>query len=200
MSSQKVWWYAVGQEKFGPLASDELVKLARNGTLMPDMLVWRDGYANWVRASKLRRLWEHVTEPASLDPNPPSLHARCRHRKSSRRCISVANPSARKRVMFRRKNRSRFGAAMAQAGIRARLRPMRHRRVPAEIMRTRKPVLSGPSSAVIRNISDFRGARVARNSGGSCCLPCWSGLPSHPFCSRFRPALRRRHYKIRSNS
>ena len=69
MSSQKVWWYAVGQEKFGPLASDELVKLARNGTLMPDMLVWRDGYANWVRASKLRRLWEHVTEPASLDPN-----------------------------------------------------------------------------------------------------------------------------------
>ena len=63
--SEKIWWYAVGQEKFGPCTGGELARLARKGTVMPDTLVWREGMTEWVRASKLAKLWERTTQPPS---------------------------------------------------------------------------------------------------------------------------------------
>ena len=61
--SEKIWWYAVGQEKFGPCTGGELARLARKGVVMPDTLVWREGMTEWVRASKLTKLWERATQP-----------------------------------------------------------------------------------------------------------------------------------------
>lgn len=63
--SEKIWWYAVGQEKFGPCTGGELARLARKGVVMPDTLVWREGMTEWVRASKLAKLWERATQPPS---------------------------------------------------------------------------------------------------------------------------------------
>ena len=80
--SEKIWWYAVGQEKFGPCTGGELARLARKGVVMPDTLVWREGMTEWVRASKLAKLWERATQPPPLDadeqlpPPPPAAPGR----------------------------------------------------------------------------------------------------------------------------
>lgn len=78
--SEKIWWYAVGQEKFGPCTGGELARLARKGVVMPDTLVWREGMTEWVRASKLTKLWERATQPpaphASEQMPPPAAPGR----------------------------------------------------------------------------------------------------------------------------
>ena len=80
--SEKIWWYAVGQEKFGPCTGGELARLARKGVVMPDTLVWREGMTEWVRASKLTKLWERATQPPAphaseqLPPPPPAAPGR----------------------------------------------------------------------------------------------------------------------------
>lgn len=80
--SEKIWWYAVGQEKFGPCTGGELARLARKGVVMPDTLVWREGMTEWMRASKLAKLWERATQPPTLNadeqlpPPPPAAPGR----------------------------------------------------------------------------------------------------------------------------
>lgn len=43
------WYYAVGGEQKGPVSAQELERLAAQGVVTADTLVWRDGLANWQR-------------------------------------------------------------------------------------------------------------------------------------------------------
>ncbi len=42
------WYYAVGDERRGPLSDTEFQVLLSNGTVRPDTLVWRDGMPDWL--------------------------------------------------------------------------------------------------------------------------------------------------------
>src|SRR5262245_2199514 len=41
------WYYAVGGEQKGPVSDQELQRLAQQGAVTPQTLVWREGMAGW---------------------------------------------------------------------------------------------------------------------------------------------------------
>jgi uncharacterized membrane protein YesL len=41
------WYYAVGDKQMGPVNDEEFKRLAAEGTIRPDTLVWRAGMGNW---------------------------------------------------------------------------------------------------------------------------------------------------------
>lgn len=41
------WYYAVGDQRNGPVPEEEFKRLAAEGTIRPDTLVWRAGMENW---------------------------------------------------------------------------------------------------------------------------------------------------------
>jgi uncharacterized RDD family membrane protein YckC len=43
------WYYAIDQQRFGPVSEQELARLAAAGTVGADTLVWREGMSNWQR-------------------------------------------------------------------------------------------------------------------------------------------------------
>jgi len=50
------WWYATGDQKHGPITSEQLKTLARSGELMPSDLVWTEGMTDWRQASSVKGL------------------------------------------------------------------------------------------------------------------------------------------------
>ncbi len=76
-SAKKSWWYAIGQNKFGPCSSSELLKLVEQGKLFPDSLVWKEGMAKWVPASRIKGLWQKLpsTPPLLAGQAPESAPA-----------------------------------------------------------------------------------------------------------------------------
>jgi len=75
------WYYAKGNQKFGPVESAELKRLASASVLLPEDLVWKEGQPKWVRASSIRGLFPSgdavsKTAPPSVPPTslavPPS--------------------------------------------------------------------------------------------------------------------------------
>jgi hypothetical protein len=50
------WYYAKGQEQFGPVGTSELKAMAEAGRLTPDDLVWREGLSQWTPSSRVRGL------------------------------------------------------------------------------------------------------------------------------------------------
>ncbi len=61
--SERVWIYAVGNERRGPVSAGELGLLISSGRLLASTLVWRPGMAEWHEAG-------HVTEIAALCAPP----------------------------------------------------------------------------------------------------------------------------------
>ncbi|MEN9573473.1 MAG: hypothetical protein RL514_1328 [Verrucomicrobiota bacterium] len=59
------WFYAVGSERKGPVTEAELDRLAAQGELRSDTLVWRDGMADWKPLAEAR--------PAAAAGQPPKL-------------------------------------------------------------------------------------------------------------------------------
>ena len=51
------WFYATSGGQMGPVDTAELKRLAAAGTLQPTSLVWREGLAEWVQASKVKGLF-----------------------------------------------------------------------------------------------------------------------------------------------
>lgn len=49
-----MWYYAVGNERLGPVSDAELEELIRKGTLQQETLVWRMGMSNWQPLSVAR--------------------------------------------------------------------------------------------------------------------------------------------------
>ena len=50
------WHYAKNGEQLGPVSSSQLRRMAENGELQPSDLIWREGLAAWIPASKLAGL------------------------------------------------------------------------------------------------------------------------------------------------
>jgi len=63
----KVWMAVVEGKQHGPLSNSELKSLADGKRLQPTDLVWKEGMAEWVPASKIKGLF-----PAAPPPLPPS--------------------------------------------------------------------------------------------------------------------------------
>ena len=60
------WYYAMGDEKHGPVTAEQLRALARSGELAPTDLVWTDGMGDWRQASSVKDL----LPPARSTPPP----------------------------------------------------------------------------------------------------------------------------------
>lgn len=60
------WYYARNEQRFGPLPRAELGKLALEGQLLPNDLVWTEGMPDWQRAYSVAGLFSHPpgTPPA----------------------------------------------------------------------------------------------------------------------------------------
>ena len=41
------WYYAVGEERKGPVSEEEFQRLVQQGVISSQTLIWRDGLANW---------------------------------------------------------------------------------------------------------------------------------------------------------
>jgi len=67
MSSNKVWWYAKGDQRQGPFTAAELKALVASGQVAPTDMVWKEGLANWVPASSVNGLF---TSSGSEAPPP----------------------------------------------------------------------------------------------------------------------------------
>ena len=78
-SGAKVWWYANGSQQQGPISAQELKRIAAEGGLQPDALLWREGMAEWIAASSVRGLLPaaEVTLPVPppVPPPPPPAAA-----------------------------------------------------------------------------------------------------------------------------
>ena len=62
-----IWFYQLeGQEALGPVPTETLKTLAKNGKLKPTDLIWKDGYEKWVKAKRLQGLF-----PKSIFVLPP---------------------------------------------------------------------------------------------------------------------------------
>lgn len=51
------WYYARNDQQFGPVSAAELKRLAEDGKLSPDDLLWREGMDQWATAINLRGLF-----------------------------------------------------------------------------------------------------------------------------------------------
>ncbi len=62
------WYYAKGNQKFGPVESAELRRLASASVLLPEDLVWKEGQPKWVRASSIKGLFTSGDSAARTAP------------------------------------------------------------------------------------------------------------------------------------
>jgi hypothetical protein len=72
------WYYTIGGARFGPLTVEHLAKLIASGECRPDVLVWRAGLAQWVRADSQPQIVGKVREllrsKHTGKPSAPSFH------------------------------------------------------------------------------------------------------------------------------
>ncbi len=59
------WYYSLKGQRLGPVAPSEFEKLAAEGTIQPDTLVWREGMANWQPYSTIATSTEAATGSAT---------------------------------------------------------------------------------------------------------------------------------------
>jgi len=74
------WYAGVGDQRVGPLDSDQLMELAQSGQLTAETLVWKKDIGNWAKASsvpEIAQLLDEVYSRASADveDGPPPLPA-----------------------------------------------------------------------------------------------------------------------------
>lgn len=62
------WHYSKDDEKTGPVSSGDLRQLASDGTLLPDDMVWKEGWADWKPAKSIKGLFPQNAPPP---PTPP---------------------------------------------------------------------------------------------------------------------------------
>ncbi len=84
------WWYARGDEQFGPVSAAELRRLASTGSLSPGDLVWREGLAEWAPAARLKGLFPEA--PAAPAPPRDSAPARALAEKPALVAATVEPP------------------------------------------------------------------------------------------------------------
>lgn len=67
------WYYANGGQQTGPVTEEEFQRLAADGTIKPDTLVWREGMPNWQAYSTLASSAGSSAPSASASPAAPPL-------------------------------------------------------------------------------------------------------------------------------
>lgn len=72
-----VWYYAVGQEREGPVDQDKIEKLIVGGVIGRDAYIWRKGMADWqvVADHPDFAAFFRVPTPVSAPPALPPTHA-----------------------------------------------------------------------------------------------------------------------------
>jgi hypothetical protein len=71
-----VWYYAASNQSAGPVSLAKLIQVLSQATNARDVLVWRDGFENWEKASSVSELAGHVIKPPPLPALPPPLPRR----------------------------------------------------------------------------------------------------------------------------
>ena len=63
---EREWHYTQAGQQHGPVTDAELKRLATEGTLRPDDLVWREGMSDWRRASTVKEIFpKQPTAPSA---------------------------------------------------------------------------------------------------------------------------------------
>ena len=67
------WYYAVGEQRQGPISHDELTRLIGSGAISESDLIWREGMENWQPASDLKQLanlddFPQINEASPVEP------------------------------------------------------------------------------------------------------------------------------------
>jgi fumarate reductase subunit D len=75
------WYYAEGDKAVGPVSLADLEKRLFLVSNAKEVLVWRDGLANWVKAKNLPELTQHVIKPPPL-PIRRGVAGTSEHRKA----------------------------------------------------------------------------------------------------------------------
>lgn len=65
------WFYAKNGQQLGPVSSQEIESLIKDGTISADSLVWREGMAEWKPANEVLTIPAASEQPTSSpDPEP----------------------------------------------------------------------------------------------------------------------------------
>ena len=92
MTSDKVWYYAQGDQEHGPVTEDEVRQLLQSGTLNGANLAWRDGMEDWAPLAQVTEFAIAATPPPPpvestptqsvppLQPESPRIRARTERR------------------------------------------------------------------------------------------------------------------------
>jgi len=59
------WYYAVGQDRQGPVADEEFNQLVQQGTVTNETLVWQEGMADWIPYSQVAGAPARAAAPAT---------------------------------------------------------------------------------------------------------------------------------------
>jgi uncharacterized membrane protein len=73
------WKYMQNGQQCGPVDTDALLALLKNGTLTPETTVWKEGMANWVPIRSVPELSASAPPGAPPQPMPPSAGAATPH-------------------------------------------------------------------------------------------------------------------------
>jgi hypothetical protein len=69
--NERQWYYAIGQQQYGPVPETELLELFRRAAVGPDTYIWTDGFSDWKRASQVEMLTSLLSQsPAALFVTP----------------------------------------------------------------------------------------------------------------------------------
>ncbi|MEO0637107.1 MAG: DUF805 domain-containing protein [Pseudomonadota bacterium] len=63
-----MWYYADGEQQFGPISDEELSKLMQDSVVRPETLVWREGQSSWQPAIEV--VPQHMRPDAAGAPPP----------------------------------------------------------------------------------------------------------------------------------
>ncbi len=73
------WYYKLGKQQAGPVSSEELMELAKAGTVKPDTEVWHAAMAGWEKASEISEVElsfpDIATQATEVMPDPVQSHA-----------------------------------------------------------------------------------------------------------------------------
>lgn len=76
MSENNQFYYENNGANMGPVSSDEIIELAKKGTLNRNSLIWRQGYEDWKKLSESEIDVSFLPPPMKQYPSsiPPSLN------------------------------------------------------------------------------------------------------------------------------
>src|SRR5262245_34615342 len=116
------WYYTTNNQQMGPVSWDELRQLASSGLLHPTDMVWKEGMADWVKATRTDGLFSERAAPRrveSADDEPrrrPQERDRERDRERARERDRDDDYDDRPRRRRRRSEGMPLGAKVAIIG------------------------------------------------------------------------------------